>query len=343
MIIDKNEKKHKKELIISFSILRMYLCFVVVNIHLFKNTRMKYKYLVKFLKNTIAVPIFFIMSFFLCYKLFSLNDIMKIKLRLERLIIPYFLWPIIIWLFNNICHFCLKLTMKISLYDIIIQILTGHNFVPVLWFQLNLIAITALMFLIHKLFYKNSLYILINILIISYFFQYSNINFKYFSQFSFYTKDTYGRFMESFPFCISGYIIGSSGIINSLKKKRIKSLYILVSVLFILIKYTIFFPIKGFSYQGIGLHIISIFIFIIFALNPFEKIIIIKKMIILLTNYTSGIYYLHIPIWLYLSNYISLIRERTIFGSIIIYLICYLISLIGTILFGKTKWKHLFL
>ena len=343
MIIDNNEKKHKKEFIISFSILRMYLCFVVVNVHLFKNTRFKYKYLLKFLKNGISVPIFFIMSFFLCYKLFLLNDIKKIKLRLERLIIPYFLWPIIIWLFNNIFYFCLKMAMKISLYDLIIQILSGHNFVPVLWFQLNLIVITVLMFLIHKLFYNNALCILINLLILSYFFQYSNINFKYFSQFSFYISFPFGRFMESFPFCISGYILGSSGIINSLKKKIIKSLYILVSVLFILIKYTMFFTIKGFYYQGIRLHIISIIIFIIFALNPFEKIIIIKKMIIFLTNYTSGIYYLHLPIGLFLSNYISLIRERTIFGSIIIYLICYLISLIGTILFGKTKLKHLFL
>ena len=343
MIIDNNEKKHKKEFIISFSILRMYLCFVVVNAHLFKKTTFKYIYLVKFLRNGISVPIFFIMSFFLNYKLFLLNDIMKIKPRLERLIIPYFLWPIIIWIFNNIFHFCLKIAMKISSYDLIIQILTGTNFVPALWFQLNLIAITVLMLLIHKLFYKNALYILINLLIISYFFQYSNINFKYFSQFSFYTRFPCGRFMESFPFCISGYIIGSLGIINSLKKKRIKSLYILVSVLFILIKYTIFFAIKGFCYQGIRLHITSIIIFIIFALNPFEKIIIIKKKIIFLTNYTSGIYYLHFPIWLYLSNYVSLIRERTIFSSIIIYLICYLISLIGTILFGKTKLKHLFL
>jgi hypothetical protein len=255
MLIENNEKKHKKEFIISFSILRMYLCFVVVNAHLFKSTRFKYKYLVKFLKNRITVPIFFIMSFFLCYKLFSLNYILKIKLRLERLIIPYFLWPIIIWLFNNIFHFLLKMTMKISLYDLIIQILTGHNYVTVLWFQLNLIAITVLMFLIHILFYKNALYILLNLLIISYFFQYSNINFKYFSQFSYYTRFPYGRFMESFPFCISGYILGSSGIINSLKKKRIKSLYILVSVLFILIKYTMFFAIKGFYYQGIRLHI----------------------------------------------------------------------------------------
>ena len=342
MIIDNNEKKDKKKFNISFSILRMYLCFVVVNVHL-KKSKLKYKYLEKYLKNGIPVPIFFIMSFFLCYKLFSLNNIIKIELRLERLTIPYFLWPIIIWIYNNIFHFCLKMKVKISLYDLIIQILTGHNFLTVLWFQLNLIVITVLMALIHKLFYKNALYILINLLIISYFFQYSNINFKFFSQFSFYTRYPCGRFVEAFPFCISGYILGSLGIINYLNKKRIKALCILLSIFFISKKYGIFLSIKGFNYQGIRLHIISIITFIIFALNPFEKLIIIKKIIIFLTNYTSGIYYLHVPIWVYLSNYISLIREGTFLGTIIIYLICYNFSLIGTIIFGKTKLKHLFL
>ena len=337
------KKKDKKEFNISFSILRMYLCFVVVNVHLFNQSTLKYKYLEKLLQNGIPVPIFFIMSFFLCYKLFSLNNIIKIKLRLERLTIPYFLWPIIIWQFNNIFHFCLKMKVKISFYDLIIQILTGHNFLAVLWFQLNLIVITVLMVLIHKLFYKNALFILINLLIISYFFQYSNINFKFFSQFSFYTRYPCGRFVEAFPFCISGYILGSLGVINYLNKKKIKALCILLSILFISKKYIIFLSINGFDYQGIRLQIISIIIFIIFALNPFEKIIIIKKIIIFLTNYTSGIYYLHVPIWVYLSNYISLIREGTFLGTIIIYLICYLFSLIGTIMFGKTKLKHLFL
>ena len=139
------------------------------------------------------------------------------------------------------------------------------------------------------------------------------------------------------------YILGSLGVINYLNKKKIKALCILLSILFISKKYIIFLSIDGFDYQGIRLQIISIIIFIIFALNPFEKIIIIKKIIIFLTNYTSGIYYLHVPIWVYLSNYISLIREGTFLGTIIIYLICYLFSLIGTIIFGKTKLKHLFL
>ena len=233
--------------------------------------------------------------------------------------------------------------LKTSFYDLKIQFLTGHNFIAVLWFQLNLIIVTLLMFLIRLSFNKNLFFILINLQIISYYLQYSNINYEFFSQFSLYTRYPYGRFIEVIPFCISGYLLGSLDIIQYFKKYRIKTLYIIVLILFFSLKYNIFFAIEGFIFQGIKLHILSVLIFIIFALNPFEKAINIKNIIILLTNYTSGIYYLHIPIWEYLSYYIELLRKRTIFTSIIIYLICYFISSIGIKKLGKTKLKHLFL
>ena len=199
------------------------------------------------------------------------------------------------------------------------------------------------MLLIHKLFKNSALFILVNLLILAYYFQYSNLNYNFFSRFSNYTKYPYGRFMEVFPFCISGYIIGSLDIIKHLKKYRIKTFYTIISVLFISIKFNIFVNIKGFFYEGIKLHIISIIIFIFFVLNPFEKAIYIKNIIILVTNYTSGIYYLHIPIWKYLSNYFLLIKKGTLLSCIIIYLTCYFISLIGILFIGKTKLKHLFL
>ena len=267
-MIIRNNIEVKNEFNISFSILRMYLSFVVVNNHLIDESKFKSICLLKLLKNRISVPIFFIMSFYLCFKLFSIENKKKIMHRLERIIIPYIIWPIIIWVF---------------------------------------------------------------------------INYGFFSQFSLYTRYPYGRLIEVIPFCISGYFIGFLDIIKYLKKKRIKTLYIIILLLIISIKYNMFLTIEGFVFQGIKLHIISVFIFIIFALNPFEKTINIKNIILLITNYTSGIYYLHFPIWEYLSYYIVLLKKRTIFTSIIIYLTCYFISFIGVKKFGKTKLKHLFL
>ena len=339
MMVANNEKMDKNEFNISFSILRMILSFIVVNNHLLDKSKVKYIYLSKLLKSRISVPIFFIMSFFLCHKFFLTNDKIKIMRRLERLIIPYIAWPIIIWIFKKLFH----LRRKNSFYDLKIQILTGHNFIPVLWFQLNLIVSTILILLIQKIFNKNTLFILVNLYIISFYLQYSHINKKYFSKFSYCTKYPLGRFIEIIPFCISGYIIGSLYIMKYLKKYRIKTLHTLILIIFSFIKYNIFIAIEGFQYQGIKLFIISIIIFIIFALNPFEKITNYKNIILILTNYTSGIYYLHLPIWNYLSYYMILLRKKTYSTSIIIYIICYFISFIGIRIFGKTKLKHLFL
>ena len=343
MIIKKNEQKIlKTNFNISLSILRMYLCFVIVNNHLFIS-KLYFRYII-LLRNSIAVPIFFIMSFFLCYKIFLFNDYLKIKNRFERLLIPYFVWPFITWLINIFFYYYLNIKFKICFYDLLIQFISGHNFVTVLWFQFDLIFNTFLIFFVQKSFSKNIFFILINIEIISFILQYSFISYQLFSQFSFYFRYPLGRLNESLPFTITGYILGYLDIIKYLKKFRKSILYFNTLILIIILKYNIFISIKGFNCQGIRLYVISIIIFICFALNPFENIInsTSLKIIKIFTNYTSGIYYLHYTIYNYLSKFINLIRTKTIFTSIIIYIICYIISFIGIKIFGKTKLKHLF-
>ena len=108
-------------------------------------------------------------------------------------------------------------------------------------------------------------------------------------------------------------------------------------------KFNIFINIIGFNYSGIKIHIISLLIFILFSIIPIDKII--KddiNFINQISKFTSGIYYLHLPMISYLESYIVLIRKRRIYGTIIIYIICYLICFIGDLLLGKTKLMHLF-
>ena len=109
-----NEKKFFN---IYLSLLRMYLSFLIVNTHCFNpyKNNIHNKYLLIILRNKIHVPNFFIMSFYLCYKLFIKKDIKKIKQRFERLLIPYFFWPIFIWILNNIFYYILNANLKISI------------------------------------------------------------------------------------------------------------------------------------------------------------------------------------------------------------------------------------
>ena len=73
-------------------------------------------------------------------------------------------------------------------------------------------------------------------------------------------------------------------------------------------EYTVITP-KGFIYQGISLHISSLFLFTIFAIMPSGKITNIYhiKIIKSFTNYSSGVYYLHFPIRVYVEIFIILI------------------------------------
>jgi fucose 4-O-acetylase-like acetyltransferase len=77
---------------LGIEILRMILCFWVITFHFAGNSN-KVKY--KILQTFYHVPTFMLISFYFSYKAFISNDIIKYKMRLERLLIPYIIWPII--------------------------------------------------------------------------------------------------------------------------------------------------------------------------------------------------------------------------------------------------------
>ena len=91
MKINKQINK-KKKFIISFGILRIYLSFVVVNTHCFNISTfiIQNRYIFLILINQIPVPTFYIMSFYMCSNIFATKNVKRIKLRFQRLLIPYF-------------------------------------------------------------------------------------------------------------------------------------------------------------------------------------------------------------------------------------------------------------
>ena len=69
----------------------------------------------------------------------------------------------------------------------------------------------------------------------------------------------------------------------------------------------------------------------------------INQLIIVITNYTGGVYYLHTKIQDILSPKLLIIKNKTLIGCLLNYIICYNICLIGIKIFGKTKLKYLFI
>ena len=175
--------------------------------------------------------------------------------------------------------------------------------------------------------------------------QYSGINKKFFECLSGAKSQTLGRLNEMASFATSGFTLASLGIIKSIQQIKIKTLIFCVLIFVSLEKYPIFSKLSGgIAYPGIALNIRSICLVFIFSLFPSEKLTKTKisNIIIYITNYTAGQYYLHVSVINYFKIIFKPIKDGTLFGCFIIYIICYLICFIGIKFVGKTKLKYLF-
>ena len=93
-----NNKKHY----IGIQILRAILSFHILVFHCTIHSRFKSK-LPRLLISNVSIDLatFFIISFYFSYKSLNERDIKKIKHRFKRLLIPYIIWPIIFYTYEN--------------------------------------------------------------------------------------------------------------------------------------------------------------------------------------------------------------------------------------------------
>ena len=191
----------------------------------------------------------------------------------------------------------------------------------------NLIVITFL-FIIIIYISKNQFFFIIHLLLIS----------SYVAQYSGYylnnfivnnprvNKITIAVLFESIPYAVTGVTLSYYKIIDILQKHTIKTLILSIIIYNVIIDYYIFRNIKGINYQGINLNIQSLCVVFIFSLFPSDKIRDkkISKLIIGITKFSAGVYYLHVPVHDYLRYYFDIIKNGFFLGNIFIFLICYI-------------------
>ena len=340
-VIKPNKKIHDYGL----GILKTFLAVLVIAAHQFSRNTTKNEIILKIYDNrNIHVPSFFIMSFyFTCHNLLSQNP-KKILSRFVRLLIPYIGWPIIIKQTNRIYNQKYKTKFPDSIEILKSQLFWGHEYLSQFWFQWDLIVTTLLFVLIIFIFRKNCLFILILILILFYYCQYSGNYFQKYLPIQKNNKYTILRMFEMVPLGVTGFIIGYFNIINKINKYKFQTLVISYITYHIVNNYQLFRIVKITLYSGIELNIKSICAIFIFSLFPSDKITDknLQKVFNLLTNYSAGLFYLHIPIRNYGSKYIDEIKNQTFLGIVYNFLICYSISVVGDLIFGKTPLKYLF-
>lgn len=329
--------RDNKQINYNLQLLRLILSFWVVVHHCYR-----YSYLYR--KGLFPVPTFVIMSFYFYYNTLKKKDIIKIKLRFQRILIPYIIWPILLFIFNNILFKLFEFSLynkELLLNDIVVQFIMGQTFHSIFYFQFNLIFLTILFTIISILFKKSFIFIFQILLIIAYIFQYSYLNLYTFKKYSNNIALSLGHIFEFLPFAVMGIILRHLDI--NAKIKQFKCLTIIYSgiILFLILKYDIFVRIKGYFYPGVLYNIGGNCIFILFSLLSFQN----KKLIFLLkiiTKYTGGIYYIHPICFRILKLKFLFIKNTTLHGSAAIYIISYITCYFGDKLSYKTKFKFLF-
>ena len=206
----------KKKINLGIQLLRTILCFWVLCFHCLKIKNRLFKNII--FKKTFHIPTFIIISYYFLLNNLNERNINKIKQRFERLLIPYIIWPSVSWIVNNLIFVFIKFNQfnrYLTIYDLIVQMIVGRKFLPVFWFQFNLIFITIFFFIISFIFKNHFLFILQILGIFTYVIQYSEYNYYFFCYYKNSIKLSIGYFCEIIPIAVTGLTLAKVNIILS--------------------------------------------------------------------------------------------------------------------------------
>lgn len=324
-----------KAINLGIQILRMLLCFWVLSFHCSNKNELNYflSFIIK--QKFYHVPCFCFISFYFAYNIFSEKNVFKAQKRIERLLIPYINWPLVMFIINKIT----KNKRKFSFEDLKLQLLLGRQIIYPLWYLFSMIFLTVFFSIISILFNNRFLFLIQLLGIYIYIVQYSQY-YELFNKYTYKVRMVILDTLSILPLSVIGLSFASLNIINFMKENRKRTIFLFYLFIFLLFNYNFFNDLGG--YKGI-IHIFtSTFFFFGFYLLPLEYLypwlqIIIKQ----ITNYTNGIYCLHSEIHLYIKTKFH--YDGNIKNVIIIYLVCYLISFFGNKLCHKINLKYLFI
>jgi peptidoglycan/LPS O-acetylase OafA/YrhL len=302
-----------KKINYSFELLRLILSLWVVIHHCYQ-----FSYIYR--KGLFPVATFMIMSFYFYYNILIKKDIIKIKQRFQRILIPYIGWPILLFIFNNYIFKLLGFSLynkQLYLNDFIVQLTFGQKYHPIFYYQFNLIFLTVLFTIISFLFNKSFFWIFQILLIVAYILQYSFLNVDILEEYSNIVKFSLGHIFEILPFAVMGITLRHLDITTKLKKFKALTITYIGIIFYLILKFEIFAEIRGYFYPGVIYNIGGNCIFILFCLLSFQNKILISILKII-TKFTGGIYYIHMVCYVLLMRKIQFIKD-TVFDVVIIF------------------------
>ena len=320
------------------------MSFEVILAHLWNREENGLIFLKLFSKTaSMAVPVFMFAAFLLSGNMIMNRSKDKITARLRRLYMMNAAWAMVYFL-------CFMAELVIfgkgrfagkNFFDIVSslagQLVLAHTLNPTLWFQIDLIVITALFAFIYCKFSERTAFYCVMLLgILAVIFQYSGLNVFIFWRGNGIAKYTPGRICEMIPFAALGILFVKYDVMNRLKVHRRISVVFMGVILLALLLFGKYIPrpSEGFMYQGLSLILSSVSLAVMFYLLPMDKLPDYAKSAVRnLSRLTPSSYCMH----LLAARYVRIIfRVRNGFsfaGCLAVYAIClalgFVISLTG--------------
>lgn len=304
---------------ISLALLRSLMCFGVILAHCWKSKTYTSIIFLPFKEiETLAAPVFMILTFYFSASLYFSPDISNLKKRMTRLLIPHLGWALIYFA-------VLQFFEAIPFTELLWQIFMGHSYVlnATMWFQTVLIVLTLLFFMIFShADKKEGMFISLLLTLFALFMQISETNYNLFYDLRFELKYPLGRIIEMIPYAFTGLLLNYYDAFTCLKKYRY--IFMMFFLFLLSLPYITDFPVcNGFGYAGITCYYLSLFMTLFCGLLPFDLLYLTpKKFFYQLSRYTLGIYCIHRLVFVFLGRYSFF---STFTGCIILYFICYLI------------------
>ena len=282
-----NQERKNKTINLGIELFRMILSFLIVvyHIHSRKIESLLLHFSLKYLGYYTSS--FFLISFYFSHRVFASKNVETVKQRLKRIILPYIIWPILIFIENNIYYYIKYHHMKYSLKNLVSQLLLGSNN-----FNISVIIIIFTFICPEKL----TLHFLILLAVFAYSFNVKEINSKIFSHYNIIISHSIGRLPGCYIFSINGYLLGSFDLLRKLNQAKKLKILLLFPFFFHYLR-----EIQGINKFFIKLsflihNIILVILFIFFASLPTNSIFNLKfiSLIKQITGFTGGIYYLHL-------------------------------------------------
>ena len=325
---------------LGIEILRAILCLWVVLFHCSKKYT-KNHILFIIISKYYHAPCFAFISFYFSSNSIKDINIELLKTRFERLLIPYLVYPLLIWIINNLTFLIFSVSRFkriITFYELYNQILFGCNLIVSFWFLFCLLFFNIVFVLLSYLLKPYFIFIIKILGIVVYFF-YSSRKYNYFYNYPKFIRLSLTDSLSIFPLCVFSIALSSSNFITNLNF-NIGNEIIIVLFILILFNKNIFSDTN--KYYGIENILASFLLFIFFYSLPLYKSSSKMKLLIKrITSYTNGIYCLHTIITFYIRLILN--KRNTLVSSFLIYFTSYIISFLSIKIFGKTKLKYLFI